>query len=185
MLAFSGGRPMLPGRVDLALVCASAASDAAAILGSNVQLNLDIDGQDVATFGDAKQLQNAVAGILTNAIEACQPQGGDVWLSLGVARAEKAFLSRAVIKDAMAPGTYAALTIRDTGTGMDEDTLKQIFEPFFSTRFVGRGLGLAATLGVVRGHGGAIVVDSAPGAGTTFHVILPLHANEAEDAAAA
>ena len=134
MLAFSGGRPMLPGSVDLAMVCATAASDVADMLGANVTLDLDIDGDSVTTFGDQKQLHDAVLGILTNAIEACQPQGGAVSLSLGVAAAEIAFLARAVVKDAMAPGTYAAITVRDTGTGIDPDTLKQIFEPFFSTK---------------------------------------------------
>jgi CheY-like chemotaxis protein len=73
----------------------------------------------------------------------------------------------------LTPGKYACLEIRDTGCGMDEKTLGRIFEPFFSTKFSGRGLGLAATLGIVQSHHGSITVESAAGKGTTFTVRLP------------
>src|SRR2546429_2946731 len=72
-----------------------------------------------------------------------------------------------------APGPHVCVEVRDTGCGMDAATAAKIFDPFFSTKFTGRGLGLATVLGVVRRHRGALAVTSAPGQGTTFRVYLP------------
>jgi CheY-like chemotaxis protein len=76
------------------------------------------------------------------------------------------------------PGTYAYVSVRDTGCGMDEETKARIFDPFFTTKFTGRGLGLAAVGGIMRGHKGAIHVSSAPGRGSTFIVYLPATAEK-------
>ena len=70
-------------------------------------------------------------------------------------------------------GRYVVLQVSDDGCGMDSATLARIFDPFFTTKFTGRGLGLAAVLGIVRGHHGGLRVESAPDAGTTFHLALP------------
>jgi len=79
----------------------------------------------------------------------------------------------------LTPGAYAALEVRDTGGGMDEATQAKIFDPFFSTKFTGRGLGLAAVLGIVRAHKGGICVSSHPGQGTVFQVFLPVEMKSA------
>lgn len=72
------------------------------------------------------------------------------------------------------PGDYLRLSVSDDGVGMDAETAARAFEPFFSTKFTGRGLGLAVVMGVVRSHGGGVAVTSAPGAGTHFDVYLPV-----------
>ncbi|MEO1172607.1 MAG: response regulator, partial [Myxococcota bacterium] len=78
------------------------------------------------------------------------------------------------------PGRYAYIEVSDNGCGMDESTVKRIFDPFFTTKLEGQGLGLAAVLGVVRGHNGLIRVDSAPGLGTTIRVGFPLAEHTAQ-----
>ena len=80
-------------------------------------------------------------------------------------------------REDLAPGPYVCLEVSHSGPGMDQATLPLIFDPFFSTRFMGRGLGLAAVLGAVRNHKGGIRVESAPGQGTSVTVCLPAAPN--------
>jgi CheY-like chemotaxis protein len=76
-------------------------------------------------------------------------------------------------RDALAPGRYAEVEVRDDGCGMDARVLSRLFDPFFTTKTAGRGLGLAAVAGIVRGHGGAVRVESTPGAGSVFTLLFP------------
>jgi PAS domain S-box-containing protein len=115
---------------------------------------------------DACQINQVVMNLMINAAEATGNKGTIV-TTTGIEDVRNGSAHR------LAPGKYARLEVRDTGCGMDEKTRARIFEPFFSTKFAGRGLGLAATLGIVQSHYGSIAVESAPGRGTTFTVRLP------------
>ena len=75
----------------------------------------------------------------------------------------------------MSEGLYICLKVIDTGIGMDAETIGRIFDPYFTTKETGHGLGLSATLGIIRTHGGGLFVDSTPHIGTTFHIMLPVH----------
>ena len=111
-----------------------------------------------AVSGNATQLKQVVLNLVLNAMEA-MPDGGDLAIELHPER------------------DGVVIRVEDTGIGMDEETVAQIFDPFYSTKGEGTGLGLAVTYGIIEGHGGAIQVDSRPGQGTTFSIWLPAAAS--------
>jgi len=118
---------------------------------------------------DRTQMQQVIVNLCRNALEA-MPKGGHLTI-----RAENRMVA-SPLDDAqprLAEGDYVCLSVKDTGCGMDAETLNRIFDPFFTTKKRGHGLGLAATYGVTAAHGGAISVASAPGKGSTFRLWLP------------
>jgi CheY-like chemotaxis protein len=124
--------------------------------------------------GDPGQLQQVIMNLLINAAEAIGERAGtvDVTTAVETIPAGDAHWLQPT-GEFLPPGTYIRLSVRDDGCGMDEATCARIFDPFFSTKITGRGLGLSAVLGIVRGHRGGLHVDSAPGQGTTFTVLFP------------
>lgn len=122
---------------------------------------------------DPIQLRQVILNLVTNAIEAIGESEGQIHLSTRpfqlTPQSARGFEFSENLTDV--PGIL--LTVRDTGRGMSEELRRRIFDPFFSTKFAGRGLGLASTLGLVRGHGGAVRVESAQGRGTTFEILFP------------
>jgi CheY-like chemotaxis protein len=143
----------------------------------------------VTVLGDVGQLQHLVVNLVENAQEAVAEHGdGEVRVKVSTATFDSVqTFDSPGSHGRLEPGTYACLSVTDTGNGMDEDTLVQAFDPFFTTKFTGRGLGLASVLGIVRGHQGALCVSSRIGSGTTVSVFLPLaasasvHSEEDED----
>jgi CheY-like chemotaxis protein len=125
--------------------------------------------------GDASQIRQVILNLVLNASEASGEQSGEVTLSTGVLECDRQFLSECLLGDARQPGAYVFLNVEDTGCGMDETTRERIFDPFFTTRATGRGLGLVTVLGIVRGHHGAIHVQSEPQRGTQFRILFPAH----------
>jgi len=139
-------------------------------------VQFDLPGDLPMVLAHASEIRQIVMNLLTNACEAVGPSQGSVKVRL---REEQLFTAhtlrgpRAGAQDDLKPGRYLCLSVSDTGAGMEEDVLERIFDPFFTTKSTGRGLGLAAVLGIVRGHGGGIEVVSRPGSGATFRVFLP------------
>jgi CheY-like chemotaxis protein len=112
--------------------------------------------------------------LVINAAEAIGDRPGTIRVQTGELNATAEYLAGIHPGGSGEPGPFVYLDVIDDGAGMDSTTLARIFEPFFSTKFTGRGLGLAAVLGIVRAHGGALSVNSAPGRGTTFRMLLPV-----------
>lgn len=123
--------------------------------------------------GDITQVRQVVMNLITNAAEAIEGESGVITVATGVSVWSSEELAKTWLDDQLPAGPYVFFEVSDTGTGMNEETLRRIFEPFYTTKFTGRGLGLAAVLGIVRSHKGAIDIHSKPGEGTTFRVLLP------------
>jgi two-component system cell cycle sensor histidine kinase/response regulator CckA len=111
--------------------------------------------------------------LVTNASESLQDSAGRVTLRCGVMTATEDYLMETIGSADLAAGPYVFVEVSDPGEGIDEEVRQRIFEPFFSTKFTGRGLGLASVLGIVRGHRGAIKLVTEPGSGTRFRVLIP------------
>jgi two-component system cell cycle sensor histidine kinase/response regulator CckA len=142
-------------------------------LPKSVRIETDLGTTVPLIDADVGQLQQVVMNLVLNAGEAIGSSGGSVTIVTGIREVGPGDdrLWR-VSGRPLEPGSYALLEVRDDGPGMDGQTLERVFDPFFSTKLPGRGLGLPAVLGVVRGHRGGLSVESVPGKGTLFRLLF-------------
>jgi PAS domain S-box-containing protein len=138
-----------------------------------VILDLSLARSLPAVEGDATQVRQMIANLVTNAAEAIGDAPGTIRIRTGAMFAEHAYLATSHLSPDLPSSTYVFLEVSDTGQGIGPDAQARLFDPFFTTKFTGRGLGLSAVLGIVRSHRGAIWVESKPGQGATFRVLLP------------
>ena len=145
-----------------------------------VELRMQLQKDLPSIEGDAAQLQQLIMNLVINASEAvAEGQTETVWIITRLEQVSQAYINQMISPNGVAPGKYVTLEVRDAGCGMDAETLSRIFDPFFTTKFTGRGLGLAAVTGMVRGHKGALHVESTPGKGSCFKVLFPVSAEAA------
>ncbi|MEQ8329859.1 MAG: MASE1 domain-containing protein [Longimicrobiales bacterium] len=176
MLAYAGKRAFDVQHMDLS-DCAREIEELLRVsVSRDVQFQLDLTDEPLPVEGDVTQLRQVFMNLVTNASEAVAAtgRGGRVLVRTEVAMLGPRWFSEAVVREEGAAGVYGVVEIRDNGVGMDEHTSARIFDPFFSRKGNGRGLGLAVTLGVIRSHRGALRVESELGKGTVFRVALPL-----------
>jgi PAS domain S-box-containing protein len=126
-----------------------------------------------AIHGDPSQIRQVVMNLIMNASDALGHAYGTISVTVREERLDKCDLLTLHLGASATPGRYACLEVVDDGCGMARDTLQRIFDPFYTTKEDGHGLGLATTIGIVRAHGGLIGVASSPGEGTRFRVYLP------------
>jgi PAS domain S-box-containing protein len=174
LLAYSGRGRFVSRPLDLTQVVREMASLLEVSIRKTANLRLALAPDLPAVDVDPTQLRQVIMNLITNAADALGEREGVIEVRTGSRSYGREELAAGVIHDELPAGTYAFVEVKDDGAGMDAATVERIFDPFFTTKFQGRGLGLAAVLGIVRGHGGTIVVTSAPGAGTTFQVLLPV-----------
>jgi CheY-like chemotaxis protein len=142
-------------------------------VGPNVLVRTALPDHPLRVLGNATQLQQVLLNLGTNASHALTDEAGTIDIGL-----EELSLAagESRLPAGLPPGPYAHIWVSDNGTGMDEQSLQRIFEPFYTTKRVGQGtgLGLAVVHGVMESHGGAVDVVTAVGIGSTFHLYLPL-----------
>jgi two-component system cell cycle sensor histidine kinase/response regulator CckA len=171
LLAFSRQQVLLPRILDLNGVVAETTDILRRLLGEEVALVTEPGPGLGRVKGDPGQLQQVIVNLAENARDA-MPGGGELRIETDNLDADAAY---AALHPPMKPGPYVQLVVADTGSGMDAEVLAHVFEPFFTTKGLakGAGLGLSTVYGIVEQSGGHIFVDSTPGVGTSFLVLLP------------
>jgi PAS domain S-box-containing protein len=175
MLTYLGQTHCRRDTIDLAAICDRCLSLLRAFLPRGAALTARLPSTGPAVQANASQIQQILANLVANAWEAA-PDGAH-GIRLAVSKVETTAiptLFRFPIDAQLRNPAYACLEVADTGCGIPQPDIEKIFDPFFSTKFPGRGMGLAVVLGIVRAHFGAITVNSQPGRGSVFRVYLPL-----------
>jgi PAS domain S-box-containing protein len=174
LLAYSGKGAFVIRHLDMSSEVRDMATLLRTAISKQATLAWELATDLPAVSADPTQIRQVVMNLITNASDALGDEAGTITLRTGVISSEELTREprRGEIGDP-APGSYVYLEVADTGAGMSVDTLKRIFDPFFSTKFTGRGLGLAAVMGIVRAHKGLIRIRTEPGQGTSFRVLFP------------
>ncbi len=178
LLAYSRKQVLQPAVVDLNLIVENMKQLLGRLIGEHIELQTMLADGLAALRADLGQLEQVIANLAVNARDA-MTRGGRLTIETSNVEPGEASVHEHVT---MAPGHYVLLTVSDTGTGMDAETLARCFEPFFTTKAVGEGtgLGLATTYGIVKQSGGFIWVNSEPGHGTSFKIYFPQVAEKPE-----
>jgi PAS domain S-box-containing protein len=174
MLAYTGRASFEVAPVKLNVLVPELQSLLRSAISRKARLDFSLAEDLPEVLGDATRLRQVVLNLVKNASDALEDGPGEIRVSTAFERLDRKDLKRLMPQPAVPEGAYVVLTVSDTGAGIAPDLRGRIFEPFFTTRAGGRGLGLAACEGIVRSHGGGIAVESKPGNGATFRVLLPL-----------
>ena len=175
LLAFSRKQLLEYKTIDLNRILAGFESLLRRTIAEDIHIAVILSSAALPVTVDIRQIEQVILNLAINAADAMQG-GGTITIETTTVRLDE---THARVPKGIEPGTYALLTISDTGHGMDEETRAQVFEPFFSTKGdLGTGLGLSTVYGIVKQHGGNIRVHTQPGEGTTFTVYLPLNEGE-------
>jgi PAS domain S-box-containing protein len=173
MLTYSGKGQMSIRHLDLLKLVCDTSNLLKVSVSKKVVLDLSLPEELPLIEADASQIDQVLINLVINASESFEDKIGTITLSLKTMNCSRDYLGRLILGKELSEGEYVCLRVSDTGKGMDKETLDRIFEPFFSTKFTGRGLGLSVVMGIVKSHKGAIDVKSIPGEGTAISVFFP------------
>lgn len=181
MLAYAGKAPFIIQTLDLNAIVEEMTPLLQVSIPKSASLRYNLAPDLPPVQVDAAQIRQVVMNLVINAAQAIGSKNGQISITSGVHYADQAYLAETYLAPNLPAGQYVYLEVSDTGSGMDAETRSRIFEPFFTTKATGHGLGLAAVLGVVRGHNGALKVYSEEGRGSTFKCLLPASGSKASE----
>lgn len=174
MLTYAGKSLTVKSSLNIEPLVAETVKMLKSTLPQNAMIKFASSANIPSISGDASQIRQIVMNLLINAAESVGEEQGEVCVSL----AEKTVKADPADKDlfgkVIAAGRYLCLEVTDNGCGMDEEIKRRIFEPFYTTKFTGRGLGMSAVLGIITAHKGALQLSSQQGQGTTFKAYFPV-----------
>jgi PAS domain S-box-containing protein len=173
MLAYSGKGKFKVENIDLNHLLEEMLNMLEVSISSKVLLRFKLHHHLPMVEADVSQISQVIVNLVINASEAIGDVSGVITISTGFMDCDHSYLNDICADENLTGGQYVYLEIADTGCGIDHETLAKVFDPFFSTKFLGRGLGMSVVQGIIRGHRGAIKVSSEPQKGTTFTILLP------------
>lgn len=185
MLTYAGRGSVTLQECELSGIARDSLEMMSVVLAQRATLDLKLSEERLPIRADQVQVGQVIVNLLMNAADAMGSDGGKIRIATGKQRVTRSGSRRGALSDDVQPGDYAFLEVSDDGHGMTEEVRGRIFDPFFSTRFDGRGLGLASVLGIVKAHDGAIEVHTGPDRGTRFRVLFPTLASGAPSRATA
>jgi len=173
MLAYAGKGQFRIEAVELPQLIQETTQMLQASISKSAGLTFQLPADLPLIQADVTQLRQIIMNLVINASEALEGRPGSIALSAGTVEIQDVAPPNTWPNEPLHPGRYVYLEASDSGVGIRPELLEKIFDPFFSTKFTGRGLGLAAVLGIVRSHKGAVQVNSVLGKGTTFRILFP------------
>jgi PAS domain S-box-containing protein len=175
MLAYSGRANFFVEPIDVDQLVQETCRFLRPSIPRNIQIKFEGSKGLPRVATDSEQLRHLIVEVVTNAVEAIGEKGqGTIWVRCHLAKVDAEFAREGKLEVAVGRGVpFVGIEVQDTGCGMDESIQSKVFDPFFSTKFTGRGMGLSAVKGFVRSNGGAVRVRSSPGRGSVFQIVLP------------
>ncbi len=173
MLAYSGKGRFVVRSYDLNHVVQEVTHLLEVSISKKIALRFDLAPALPLVEADAAQIQQVIMNLVTNAADAIGERDGTIRLTTSSLHLDRSYLDQVFQGQDLSPGTYVSLEVSDTGCGMPPEVMGRIFEPFFTTKVTGRGLGLSATMGILKGHRAGMRIYSEPGRGTTFKLLFP------------
>ncbi len=175
MLTFLGQSSRQTEILDLSETCRKCLIEARASLPEGMELEADLPSPGPRITADPTQICQLISNLVTNAFESMEDCPGTARVTVNEAEASEVPSQRRFPKDwAPSEKRYARVSVSDRGRGMQEEIIDSIFDPYFSEKFTGRGLGLAVALGIAKSCDGCVTVDTKPGKGSLFQVFVPL-----------